>query len=129
MARKRRPKTFHREPKHFRPIVLLSTGQQARIDPSQYRAHTNAKSFDDKTTQILRVHRYVPSAGPSGSGGSTEDDPSTHFLVYGMNAENNGKKVVSKIEAWEMVIDETQIPSALDAIANHCGIAELRTTL
>jgi len=110
-------RTFKREHKHLREITLID-GDQILIDPSQYKAHTNAKDFSDDWTAILRVHGSCPA-------GADDSDPSAHFLVYGMRAEN-GAKVA---EVYELVTLEAQIPGSLDRVAAHCGLEELRATL
>ncbi len=113
MAKKLRK--FQRKGKHFRTITILSTGLETRIDPSQYAAHTNLKEFDANSTQILRVHRSAPA-------GRLDTDPPAHFLIYGMRSAKG--KIVKK--AHEMVINADMIPAALDAVAKHCGIEDLR---
>jgi hypothetical protein len=90
-----------------RTITLLSTGRATRIDPSDWSGHSNAKDFDANSTSILRVFRHLKNQG--------------QFLVYGMKASAGTKSA----EAYEFVIDASELPTAIDAVKKHCGLKSL----
>lgn len=94
-----------------RTITLLSSGRVTKIDPAQWLRHGNAKAFDQHATAILRVFRHRANEG--------------QFLVYGMKAADGAKSA----EAYDIVIDASELPSAIDAVAAYCGVESLKNSL
>lgn len=113
-----------RDPKHFRTITLRD-GRTTRIDPSEYRSHTNLKAFDEVETKILRVHRHAVLQ--PNERGKLKDVGTDHYLVYGLRSarEDSDGKSVKIAEAYELVINEDMVPAALAAVAKDCGVEDL----
>lgn len=96
----------------YRPrrVSLLSSGASVQISPPDWVKFADGsfvKDFDAKQTSILRVWRHKTGDGA---------------MVYGMRAENG--KTVS--EAYEIVPIQSMAIAALDAVAAHCGLSDLR---
>lgn len=98
--------------KGYRPrrVTLLSSGVAVLVSPPDWTKFADGsfvKDFDAEKTGILRVWRHKTGDGA---------------MVYGMRSE--GGTVVK--EAYEIVPIASMAIAALDAVAAHCGLSDLR---
>lgn len=91
------------KPRTIKPLLYGTTIQ---INPADWLQVAGVKTFDEKTTQILRAFRN-PKSGA--------------FLLYAMRGANGHKAA----EAYELVPSREFVEQALQKVAAHCGIEAL----
>ena len=109
--RRRNVTLLGREERHKRTIRLMRSGQDVKIDPSEWRQVANHKTFDDTGyTAILRVFRHRDES---------------RFLVYGMRAVDG----VKQNELNELVPMRELVPETVRTLAATCGVGDLADTV
>jgi hypothetical protein len=108
------------DPMQPRRIHLLSQATDITIDPGAWRGVAEKKTFDDKSTAILRV---------------LKNKDGVLWMVYGMRSQlaDGAKKAEVSAEMYELVPMVSLLSAALDKVAKVCGldplVADVRAAL